>query len=335
MSSVESSFTTFTSLPPSCVLFFPQDERRVVVGTYLLNEDAESTEGKKTGSLLLYRMDEEGQLYHFPTSQFAFPPSNKYLRNLMASQQTHAILDIKFSPHSPEVLAVAQSNGTLSFYHISNDTITLSSHHALFDASILLLSVNFSPTAQHLAFTLSNGEVGIFSLESKEITYQYSPHELEAWACEFTADGKGLYSGGDDSVLSLYDLEAKTQLWRDKKTHQAGVTAILDRGNGTFLTGSYDEWLRIFDARTRRVKGSIKLGGGVWRLQMRGEDSVLASCMHAGTRIVTVRDESRPSIVAKFEEHESMNYGSHVHGVRLDTIISCSFYDKRLCIWSL
>lgn len=71
MSSVESLFTTFTSLPPSCVLFVPQDERCVVVGTYLLNEDAESIEGKKTGSLLLYRMDEEGQLYylpHLPTS---------------------------------------------------------------------------------------------------------------------------------------------------------------------------------------------------------------------------------------------------------------------------
>jgi len=66
MSSVESSFTTFTSLPPSCVLFFPQDERRVVVGTYLLNEDAGLTEGRKTGSLLLYKMDEGGQLYHSP-----------------------------------------------------------------------------------------------------------------------------------------------------------------------------------------------------------------------------------------------------------------------------
>ncbi|PWW80632.1 WD40 repeat-like protein [Tuber magnatum] len=317
MSSIASLSTTFTSLPPSCVLFVPQDEMCVVVGTYLLNEDAGSIEGKKIGSLLLYRMDEGGQL------------------NLVASQQTHAILDIKFSPHSPEVLAVAQSNGTLSFYNISNDTMTLSAHHALFDASILLLSVNFSPTAQHLAFTLSSGEAGIFSLESRKVTYQYSPHELEAWTCEFTTDGKGLYSGGDDSVICLYDLETRTQLWRDRKTHQAGVTAILDRGDGTFLTGSYDEWLRTFDARTVRVKSDIKLGGGVWRLQMRGEDSVLASCMHAGARVVSVRDESKLSIIAKFEEHESMNYGSHVHGTRPDTITSCSFYDKRLCIWSL
>ncbi|KAG0132898.1 WD-40 repeat-containing protein-like protein [Tuber indicum] len=317
MSSIESLSTTFTSLPPSCVLFVPQDERCVVVGTYLLNEDAGSIEAKKTGSLLLYRMDQDGQL------------------NLVASQQTHAILDIKFSPHSPEVLAVAQSNGTLSFYYISNGTITLSAHHILFDASILLLSVNFSPTAQYLAFTLSNGEVGIFSLESKEITYQFSPHELEAWTCEFTTDGEGLYSGGDDSAICLYNLETGTQLWRDRKTHQAGVTAILDRGDGTFLTGSYDERFRIFDARTRRVKSDTNLSGGVWRLQMRSEDSVLASCMHAGARVVSVRDESKPSIVGKFEEHESMNYGSHVHGTRPNTIISCSFYDKRLCIWSL
>lgn len=201
-----------------------------------------------------------------------------------------------------------------------------------------MLALTFSPTSpDHLALTLSSGEVALFSLSAAEITYQYQPHELEAWTCEFSPDGKTLYSGGDDSVFCAQSLEAETQLWRDRKTHQAGVTAILAREavNSTVLTGSYDEWLRVFDSRTRRVVEDIRLGGGVWRLHMRDEGSVLASCMHAGARIVSVPERGPLSVVARFEEHESMNYGSHIHSSRPDNVVSCSFYDKRLCIWSI
>lgn len=64
--------------------------------------------------------------------------------------------------------------------------------------------------------------------------------------------------------------------------------------------------------------------------------------MHAGARIVRVQadDPGQWSIevLAKFEEHKSMNYGSDVqpegsenNGPR--TIISTSFYDKLLCLW--
>jgi diphthine methyl ester acylhydrolase len=70
--------------------------------------------------------------------------------------------------------------------------------------------------------------------------------------------------------------------------------------------------------------------------------------MHAGTRVLRLkRDPSsgdtpwKFEVLAKFEEHESMNYGSdaqlgqqqHGHGQQLKTIVSTSFYDKRLCLW--
>ena len=79
---------------------------------------------------------------------------------------------------------------------------------------------------------------------------------------------------------------------------------------------------------------------------------LLASCMHAGTRILRLRSDGehdgwRFEVLAKFEEHGSMNYGSDVQPLglldegseaedvdsRARTVVSTSFYDKLLCVW--
>lgn len=81
--------------------------------------------------------------------------------------------------------------------------------------------------------------------------------------------------------------------------------------------------------------------------------------MHAGTRIVQVireekkkdddddeEEEWRFHVLAKFEEHESMNYGSDVQPELQEgkkereekekkKIVSTSFYDRRLCLWTV
>ncbi|KAF2173581.1 hypothetical protein M409DRAFT_15859 [Zasmidium cellare ATCC 36951] len=71
--------------------------------------------------------------------------------------------------------------------------------------------------------------------------------------------------------------------------------------------------------------------------------TLLASCMHAGTRIVKlIRDEDEDvwsfEVLARFEEHQSMNYGSDVQpgedGKEKERrIVSTSFYDRLLCLW--
>ena len=159
------------------------------------------------------------------------------------------------------------------------------------------------------------------------------------WTCEYSPDGRILYSGADDSVLNTQDLETQQTLWKDRRTHGAGVTAIMARpDNFTLLTGSYDDNLRIIDLRTRGVVGQINLGGGVWRLGKRGTDgrSVIASCMYVGSRLVDFGEDLRtPSVVARFEEHESMNYACDIHPMDPDIVVSCSFYDKRVCIWDI
>lgn len=142
--------------------------------------------------------------------------------------------------------------------------------------------------------------------------------------------------------------------------HSAGVTSILPllvynhKDTPIVLTGSYDEYLRIYDATMKgKVLAEVCLGGGVWRLQIvRKEESsvesqfwVLASCMHAGTRVVKVTygedregDKWEMEVLAGFTEHESMNYASDTWKGNTQGDLACvssSFYDRRLCFWRL
>lgn len=69
---------------------------------------------------------------------------------------------------------------------------------------------------------------------------------------------------------------------------------------------------------------------------------VLASCMHAGSRIVRLCKGGdgdgawQFKVLARFEEHRSMNYGADFQpgGAGAGkSIVSISFYDKSLCLW--
>jgi len=164
--------------------------------------------------------------------------------------------------------------------------------------------------------------------------------------------------------------------------HEAGVTAILplplgtEPGSDILLTGSYDDNIRVFAVHDYRpgqspnpkVLAEKNLGGGVWRLKFLDKESekvgggeriftVLASCMHAGTRVLQIRGSKDAEwvieVVARFEEHKSMNYGSDVQPLRRKEwrgiqkeqevgvdeaakdriIVSTSFYDRLLCVW--
>ena len=156
------------------------------------------------------------------------------------------------------------------------------------------------------------------------------------------------------------------------KGHTAGVTAILplpltlEDQSGVVVTGSYDDCLRVYSIhpqvngimiRPPKLLAEKNLGGGVWRLKLvsigmaprESDDSeahwsalVLASCMHAGTRVLEVRgdhgDYCEINVLGRFEKHKSMNYGSDFqpgterYGRTLHCV-STSFYDRLLCVW--
>lgn len=173
----------------------------------------------------------------------------------------------------------------------------------------------------------------------------------------------------DDEDEDRLPLRAAYPIFKHKG-HGAGVTAILpldvhltglDRAR-VVVTGSYDDHIRIFACYEMgqdlaplkaRFLAEANLGGGVWRLKLVSlspsapatwEATILASCMHAGSRLLRLTGdqsgECHVQVLARFEEHKSMNYGSDFHpssGVSGNSLrcVSTSFYDKLMCLWEV
>ncbi|KAG9825072.1 WD40 repeat-like protein, partial [Aureobasidium melanogenum] len=374
MASITSIQSLILALPPSCIEFCPVSREYFVVGTYFLekkeqdagvendagDEDETSGEAEKkpqtrTGSLILFKVegDEVKQISTTPTP--------------------YAILDIHFSPHDPSLLAVAASTGAVQLFRFSASTTSLEplSTYQFFSPEILVLSLAWHPTSPNiLGVTVSSGavytvDISVSEAETLDTGMEILIHDLEAWTLSFSHTGNEVYSGGDDATLRFSTLAPAASAstsegeedflptqWQDRRAHNAGVTAILPlpKEQDILITGSYDDNIRILSCPQigrKQVLAEENLEGGVWRLKLLtsspndGKYIVLASCMHAGTRIVAVtRDEGGEwsiEVLAKFEEHKSMNYGSDVQPGTAEggqqTIISTSFYDKLLCLW--
>lgn len=180
-----------------------------------------------------------------------------------------------------------------------------------------------------------------------------------------------MYCGGDDSQMRYTSVTLEDESDGNispfppatlRGKHGAGVTAILplqymhSDGGRLVVTGSYDDNLRLFSIKDLHETYGMpqvteiltqNLEGGVWRLEVIESVSdgttasivLLASCMHAGCRIVRLatqdNSEWTSEVLVKFTEHKSMNYGSacfQLGGSKL-RCLSTSFYDKLLCLW--
>jgi diphthamide biosynthesis protein 7 len=317
--------------------------------------------------------------------------ADEFSEVVQSVETEHGVLDLHFSPRIKNLMCTANSTGSISVYRFNtqqDDSVSISTSPVQISvtdsSSILVLALQWHPEKENtMAVTLSNGDVLSISLHMEALNSTFEDalgqetkvlvnhttihsHELEAWTLAFTPLGRSVLTGGDDCVLQYSSLslesgeengtKATAQLiWSNRKLHNAGVTAILALSEKTFLTGSYDDHIRIIDATSGRPKivTEFNLGGGVWRLsplrriskdiESDGEYEiiVLASCMHAGARIVRViRDIGGNwliEVLCRFEEHKSMNYGSDWvddgNSKESRLIVSTSFYDKLVCLW--
>ena len=298
------------------------------------------------------------------------------------------------------MFAVATSTGHVCFFRLdiqNSEFITILDSIQVCDPSILVLSLAWRPSQvspSTIAVSLSDGSIVVLGhLEGPAWTTRVhkQAHSLEAWVVVWSSHQHpngtlALYSGGDDSVFCMhsstqYALDTQAtgndtdgnsfdSSFPDKKTHSAGVTAILPLAipslpaEEVIMTGSYDESVRVLGFNRaispngrNKTLAEKKLGGGVWRLKLLGTiDSelngeiclkVLASCMHAGAKVLRVHRSVQGiwtiQVLAKFVEHESMNYASDARpGIPEDgvgeaeyTCVSTSFYDRKLCVWKI
>ncbi|KAL9590894.1 MAG: hypothetical protein Q9203_000264 [Teloschistes exilis] len=367
--------TLILDLPPSCIAFSPSSPAHFVVGTYRLkNEEAGSVDPTvvRDGSLVAIRLSKPGEL-----------------RIIQTFSVSSAVLDLRFSPHNPDIVAVATSTGAVllfSFNHEGASPLIQIKSVELVTASlqILVLSLAWAPfSPSFLAFTLSDGAVGVLDVDQDMVIFKIpQAHSLEAWVVAWSNRNEppALYTGGDDSAICCHhfwdqtrpietsqDSSSSSAVLHDRKSHGAGITAILplrpDRKDAEIiLTGSYDEHIRVLRVvpgpSRPKVLAEKRLDGGVWQMQhLKVEDdpvsadqngecvSILASCMHAGCRVLEIRlsqdDNWTIDTVGAFEGHKSMNYASDAQmepsGKKLGdlTFISTSFYDKKLCLWRL
>ena len=253
------------------------------------------------------------------------------------------------------------------------------------EQSILALSLAWGPSSgdkSSIAMSLSDGKVGVLSYWPLRHNLSFvQAHALEAWTVEWSFSAEtdsivNVYSGGDDSMICRHEAWHRRQQQQfdseglaaqnvNKKLHTAGVTAILpipfrQGAIEILITGCYDEYVRVIAVDPSKNSWKIlteeHLHGGVWALKalswMTGREDgtvaygILASCMHAGARVLEIRRSSNQewsvTVLAKFVEHESMNYASDARRILPNEgahhsliVVSTSFYDNRLCVWRI
>jgi diphthine methyl ester acylhydrolase len=215
----------------------------------------------------------------------------------------------------------------------------------------MCLYVDWNQNAESLSVGLSDGSLSVVSMREDrlEVSTGWAAHQYEVWTCYFDrARSHLLYSGSDDCCFCCWDLRESPSnvVFRNKKSHSMGVCCIAQNpveGN-MLLTGSYDEYLRVWDMRLMAKpvnENSINLGGGVWRMKYHPSiaDVVLAACMHNGFTIVKV-GAGDPMVMETYSKHESLAYGADwqireaaEQNGNSSIVATCSFYDRLLRVW--
>lgn len=171
-----------------------------------------------------------------------------------------------------------------------------------------------------------------------------------------------------------------TRLLTDKRTHGAGIvsTCLLDttllelnhfpESSYIFLTGSYDERIRLFHLKLPQTDGGrcelnvlsdFAMSGGVWRIMLLDSytnadeiDYVFLIAGHTAGALILRLTCTPPGdsftealenwhyrwrVETHFTEHQSLVYAVAARGKRQQRsmwqLISTSFYDKLVCEW--
>ncbi|OWA51511.1 putative Diphthine methyltransferase [Hypsibius exemplaris] len=207
------------------------------------------------------------------------------------------------------------------------------------------------------SLSVSDSKGGFSVVKPIEANYSVSErfeavHGYEVWSvCWDHEKPDVVYTGGDDSLLKVTDVRAKSTV-STVRGHDAGVTSIVSdiSLDNYVLSGSYDEHIRCWDKRLLKLPLShLKLGGGVWRIKINPHrpNLLACACMQSGCRIVSISDAQEFQIVEDFMRDRQLVYGvdwlpvSRVSAHEADAqsgsvfhLAACSFYDHVLDTFS-
>ncbi|GME82192.1 unnamed protein product [Ambrosiozyma monospora] len=362
-----------TKLPPCSLRMNQHDNTYIYLGTYKLVKGEE-----RHGSIEVYR--DESQQENQDDNELSIELGAKITK--LADYPTDgAILDLKFDPFDSLKMVSVHSTGNLIYWQIDEhdfSKLTQLCNLQLFEDSTLITAVNFHKLQRNLiTVTTTAGQCCTFtlppsgsfsstkaSMEVQDEVEEQTQHDLECWYADFGSQPNlenVVFSGGDDRKLISADIRSPhpTNIFsKTDRVHDAGIVSILTSSekwcsNNPYAlwTGSYDDHVKSLDLRfvplfngvpPPRVKNSVCLGGGVWKLIPDPDHGsrLLSCCMYDGARILDASVDDGDSdgkvgdsikVINYFKgDHESMCYGGDwVDG----KIVTCSFYDNVVQIW--
>ncbi|WCJ38287.1 Transducin/WD40 repeat-like superfamily protein [Euphorbia peplus] len=277
--------------------------------------------------------------------------------------QTAGIFDIKWSPVGADVdkplLAQADADGCLRIHRLDSCPDKDKQGSFLKEiigekiSSSMCLCLDWNPSATSIVVGLSDGSISAVSYSESQldVIQECEAHDFEVWAASFDMHQPQLvYTGSDDCKFICWDLRDSlaNMVFQNSKIHKMGVCCISKCPNdpNTLVTGSYDEYLRVWDVRSISKpvnETSVHLGGGVWRLKHHPyvPGIILAACMHNGFAVVKIEEDHKGEVIETYSQHGSLAYGADWQRKKLlqgnkqnkTAVATCSFYDRLLRIW--
>ena len=250
-------------------------------------------------------------------------------------------------------LACALSDNSIGLFTVHSATMQLLGIYSVSSAPASTLCLSLSPTSPTTTLvTLSDGTTLHVSFEADSVSVLNGAQtsSFQSW-CAIPYNQDTIIAGGDDGCMVALDRQTFSVVSLDRKSHTAGVTALLkiELGGQAFLcTGSYDGFLRVFkrDIKTKIfvLQDSAQLDGGVWRLypqqqQQSASIRLLACCMQSGTRSLTVtlsKDDTIHFTIDNLWTADGSTESTRLiyagSWLSLDKAAICSFYEKILYI---
>uniref|UniRef100_A0A915DL83 methylated diphthine methylhydrolase n=1 Tax=Ditylenchus dipsaci TaxID=166011 RepID=A0A915DL83_9BILA len=208
----------------------------------------------------------------------------------------------------------------------------------------MMLNASLSKSTQEIVCSDNLGDLMTVDCNTLKLARKWKAHNFkyteaacEVWTCCWIdGDQQVCASGAEDCQLKVWDIrsDCSTPVQTNSKTHSSGVTFVKNSvcNSHHLITGSYDEYLRIFD--TRNIKNplkEIKLNGGVWHVEeMEESNFLLAACMYGGWNIINLQDDT---CYTNQDQGANLLYGATSGKAAAKdtfTIASCIFNNKSV-----